>query len=163
MAPFGFLTAILGICSRYLHPELLIEYGSIVGPKLGLPTLLMNDVNPIIGGIVMASLFGAIFSTIGPIFLSIGTVFARDVFPFIKKEATENVKINRMASLGFGLLVITISVFLYEYQTSLGIVYFAYSLRAAIFVVLLAAILWAKVSAISVNITLISGVGLKPI
>lgn len=156
VAPFGILTAILGICSRYLHPELLTQYGAIVGPKLGLPTLLMNDVHPIVGGIVMAALFGAIFSTIGPIFLSLGTIFTRDVYPFIKKKETDNVWVSRLASISFGLLVIVSSVFLYDYQAGLDIVYFAYSLRAALFVVLLAAIIWKIVSARSANITIIA-------
>lgn len=155
VAPFGFLTVLLGICSRYLHPDLIDTYGAVVGPKLGLPTLLMNDVHPIIGGLVMAALFGAIFSTIGPIFLSTGTIFARDIFPFIKKNGKDSVHVNRLASVGFGLLIIVASVFLYDYQAGLDIVYFAYSLRAALFIVLLAAILWAKVKSRSANITII--------
>lgn len=160
VAPFGILTAILGICSRYLHPELLTIYGPVVGPKMGLPTLLMNDISPIIGGLVMAALFGAIFSTIGPIFLSIGTIFGRDIYPFVRKNKDENaplnVNVNRLASVGFGMLVIVASVFLYDYQAGLDIVYFAYSLRAAIFVVLLAAILWKQVTSRSANITIVA-------
>src|SRR5690606_3715977 len=66
VAPFGILTALLGMAARVSFPD-------IENAKLALPTLMMN-LQPVAGGIVLASIMAAILSTISPIILASGTM-----------------------------------------------------------------------------------------
>ena len=156
VAPFGILTAILGIIARYSFPEL-------TNGKLALPTLLMS-LHPVVGGILLASILAAILSTASPIFLSCGTIFFRDIYEPRKNDIDDKKKlvISRIATAVAGAITIVLAILLYNMQKVLDIVYFAYSLRGSMFVVLLLGILWKKVSPLIANTAMITtlGVGL---
>lgn len=148
--PFGIITALLGIIARYQFPDL-------VNAKMALPTLLLS-LNPYIGGIVMASIMAAVLSTAAPIFLSCGTLFTKDVYSNIsKKENDERTvfKVSKISTLVFGLVCIGLALLLYKLQTVLDIVYFAYSLRGSLFVILLLGMYWKKVSPLICNIAMV--------
>ena len=156
VAPFGFLTALLGIIAKYQFPDLATG-------KLALPTLLMS-LHPAVGGVLLASILAAILSTASPIFLSCGTIFTRDIFEKKKQNLDDKNKlvVSRISTGVAGVLTIGLAILLYNMQKVLDIVYFAYSLRGSMFVVLLLGILWKKVSPFIANIAMIStmGVGL---
>ena len=156
VAPFGFLTALLGIIAKYRFPDL-------ANGKLALPTLLMS-LNPVVGGILLAAILAAILSTASPIFLSCGTIFERDIFERNKSDLDNEKKliVSRIATTIAGLITIVLAIVLYNMQKVLDIVYFAYSLRGSMFVVLILGILWKKVSPLVANIAMITtmGVGL---
>lgn len=65
VAPFGILSAVLGMVAR-------VQFPYLKNAKLALPTLLMS-INSIMGGFVMASIMAAVLSTASPIFLACGT------------------------------------------------------------------------------------------
>ena len=143
VAPFGVITAILGMIAKYRSAELGITNG-----KLGLP-MLLNTLNPYIGGVIMASIMAAVLSTAAPIFLSCGTLFTRDVFCVAAKREISDKKellVSRISTAGFGLLCILLALLFYSAQQVLDIVYFAYSLRGALFVILLLGMYWKKIS-----------------
>ncbi len=145
VAPFGVFTAILGMIAR-------IKFPGLENTKLALTTLLLS-MDSISGGLIMASVFAAILSTIAPIFLSVGTLFTRDIYQETKwynKDTCSDEKllrVSRTATLIGGLICIGASLILGKSSTILDMIYFGYSLRAALFIILLLGILWKKTSA----------------
>lgn len=143
--PFGLLSALLGMIARVQFPDL-------ANAKLALPTLLMS-MNSVTGGFVMASVMAAILSTASPIFLACGTLFSRDIYLTQKQlnhcqtNDKQTLKVSRCASFAFGCICILLAVFFYDSQRLLDIVYFAYSIRGSLFIILLLSIYWKKISA----------------
>lgn len=144
VAPFGILSAVLGMIARVWYP-------SLENAKLALPVLLMS-LNPVIGGFVMASIMAAILSTASPIFLACGTLFTRDIYLEWKRGKGEEIddkkilKVSRFTTFVIGSLCILMALVLYDSQRLLDIVYFAYSIRGSLFIVLLLGIYWKKTS-----------------
>jgi SSS family solute:Na+ symporter len=137
VAPFGILTALLGMAAKVTFPNLS-------DAKLALPTLLM-ELNPVIGGLVMASIFAAVLSTISPIILASGTMFTKDIYQRIfKPQASDReiLFISRLSTGLAGVFCVLLALMLASGTTILDMVYFAYSLRGALFVVLLFGIYW---------------------
>jgi len=137
VAPFGILTALLGMAAKVKFPEL-------ANAKLALPTLMMN-LNPVVGGIVLASIFAAVLSTISPIILAAGTMFTKDIYQRIFKPQASDKEIllvSRVSTGLAGVFCIMLALVLYGGAAILDMVYFAYSIRGALFVVLLFGIYW---------------------
>jgi SSS family solute:Na+ symporter len=141
VAPFGVLTAMLGMAAKVQFPDL-------ANAKLALPTLMMN-LPPIAGGIVLASIMAAILSTISPIILAAGTMFTKDIYQRVLKPNSgdkEVLFVSRMTTGIAGALCIVLSIVMYGSTRILDMVYFAYTIRGSIFVILLLAIYWKKTS-----------------
>ena len=143
VAPFGIITAILGMMARVQFPEL-------TNAKLALPTLMMS-LNPVVGGIVLASILAAILSTVSPIILAAGTMITKDIYQRVLKPdaADKDVLFVSKAVTGLaGVISIILAVLFYGSTRILDIVYFAYTIRGSLFVVLLFGIYWRKTTAI---------------
>lgn len=144
VAPFGILTALLGIAAKVQFPDL-------ENAKLALPRLLMT-LPPLAGGLVMASVFAAILSTAAPIFLACGTILTRDIFSGIcasrqiKLNDEDTLKLSRISAFAAGAICIASAVLLKDSSTILDIVYFAYSIRGSLFIILLLGIYWKRIS-----------------
>jgi len=139
VAPFGILTASLGMIARVKYPQL-------TDGKLALPTLMM-DLHPLAGGIVIASIMAAILSTVSPIILASGTMITKDIYQrIIKPNATDKqVLLTSRITTGIsGLICMLLALAMYGNTKMLDLVYFAYSLRGALFVVLLLGIYWRR-------------------
>lgn len=140
VAPFGIFTALLGMAAKALYPDL-------ASGKLAISTLMMG-LNPLVGGLVMASIMAAILSTVSPIILAAGTMLTKDLYQRARPGAGEE-QINRTARLTTalsGVVCTLLAVLLSDSAMILDMVYFAYSLRGALFVVLLLAIFWKRTS-----------------
>ena len=140
VAPFGILTALLGMIARIKFPEL-------ASAKLALPSLMLSLPAPA-GAVVMAAMLAAILSTASPIFLSCGTLFANDVMSGVMKQENDVALLYgaRGATLLSGAICIAAAALFYSHAMVLDIVYFAYSIRGSIFVILLLGIYWKKTS-----------------
>jgi len=141
VAPFGIFTALLGMAAK-------VKYPNLANAKLALPTLMM-DLHPVAGGIVLASIMAAILSTVSPIILASGTMITKDIYQRIfKPEASDKevLFVSRMTTGLAGIACIFIALGMYGSTRILDIVYFAYSLRGSLFVVLLFGIYWKKTS-----------------
>jgi SSS family solute:Na+ symporter len=141
VAPFGILTAALGMAARIKFPEL-------ANAKLALPMLMMN-MQPLAGGIVLASIMAAILSTVSPIILASGTMFTKDIYQRILRPDAPDKKVLFMSRLSTGIsggLCIILALLMYGSTRILDMVYFAYTLRGSLFVVLLFAIYWKRTS-----------------
>lgn len=144
VAPFGLFSALLGMISK-------VKFPFLENAKLALPTLLMS-MNPVAGGLVMASIMAAILSTASPIFLACGTLFTRDIY--LEKNDIESKKVDdkkiltvsRTATFISGFLCIVLALLFYDSQRLLDIVYFAYSIRGSLFIILFLGIYWKRTS-----------------
>ena len=143
VAPFGFFTVFMGMYSRVFFPT-LDDLGGF--STNALPYLMMNKMTPIIGGIVLASIFAAILSTVSPIILAAGTMFTKDIYQkYINPDAPDKkiVFISRVATAIAGIGCIVLAVLLNGSKV-LDIVYLAYTFRGALFIILLYGIYWGK-------------------
>jgi SSS family solute:Na+ symporter len=141
VAPFGIFTALLGMAAK-------IKFPGLANGKQALPTLMMN-VNPVAGGVILASILAAILSTISPIILASGTMITKDIYQRLLRPAATDAQLLRMSRIttaGAGFICIVISIVLYDSSRLLDIVYFAYTLRGCMFVVLLLGIYWKHTS-----------------
>lgn len=139
VAPFGLFTAYLGMAAKVRFPDLS-------SGKMALPTLMM-EMNPIAGGIVLASILAAILSTISPIILAAGTMITKDIYHRrLRPEASDAdvLKMSRITTACAGIVCMIGAIILYDSSRILDMVYFAYTLRGCMFVVLLLGIYWKR-------------------
>ncbi|MBE6877741.1 MAG: sodium:solute symporter family protein [Ruminococcaceae bacterium] len=151
-APFGLFTAMLGMIAKSmsLNGTLLNTAGEVVtNGKLALPTLMMQ-LPPLAGGIVLASILAAILSTVSPLILAAGTMVTKDIYQGIIKPGADDKQVMKMSRITTALSGVLCSVAAIIMNSSgikvLDIVYFAYSMRGALFVVVLLGIYWKKTS-----------------
>jgi SSS family solute:Na+ symporter len=150
-APFGFFTATLGMAARVMYEkgDLLAGVALKEAGKSALPELMMKGMNPVAGGLVLAAILAAVLSTVSPIILASGTMVTRDVYQrVLKPNATdaEVLKMGRITTAISGVICCVGAIFLWKASTVLELVYAAYSLRGALFVVVLLGIYWRKAS-----------------
>ena len=150
-APFGFFTATLGMAARvmYENGDLLQGMDVAAAGKSALPELMMRGMNPIAGGLVLAAILAAVLSTVSPIILASGTMVTRDVYQrVLHPEATDEqvLKMGRITTAISGVICCVGAIFLWKASTVLELVYAAYSLRGALFIVVLFGIYWRKSS-----------------
>lgn len=139
VAPFGIFTALLGMAAKASFPEL-------ANAKLALPTLMMN-LQPVAGGIVLASILAAILSTVSPIILASGTMITKDIYQrVLKPNATDQqvLFMSRVMTGLAGVICMVLALIMYGSTKILDMVYFAYTIRGSLFVVLLFGIYWRK-------------------
>lgn len=128
IAPIGIATAFLGMFAKVLLPG--------IEPRAALPELLVR-LSPVAGGVVLAGICGAILSTVAPCILAAGTLLAKDIYQRVINPGASELQVYRAArllTLFSGLIAIVMAM----YSTViLDQIYFAYTLRAAIAVLVL--------------------------
>ena len=150
-APFGIFTALLGMIAKVMshNGTLLDTYGNLVtSGKLALPTLMMN-LPGFVGGLILASILAAILSTVSPIILSAGTMITKDIYHRVLNPGASDAQVLRMSRITTavsGIICCIGAILLVDASRVLDIVYGVYSLRGALFVVLVLGIYWKKVS-----------------
>ena len=150
-APFGFFTATLGMAARVMYEkgDLLPGMALSEAGKSALPELMMRGMNPVAGGLVLAAILAAVLSTVSPIILASGTMVTRDIYQrILHPDATDEqvLKMGRITTAISGVICCVGAIFLWKASTVLELVYAAYSLRGALFVVVLLGIYWKKAS-----------------
>lgn len=150
--PFGLLTALIGIMAKIMaHQGILLDAGGhvLTDGKLAL-TSVMLSLPPLVGGLVLAAGMAAILSTVSPIILAAGTMLARDIYQTkIKPNAGDRqvLMVSRIMTATAGLICCVGAIFLAEKNNILDLVYSAYSLRGALFIVLILGFTWKKANA----------------
>ena len=151
-APFGLFTATLGMVAKVMsyNGTLVNTAGEVVtSGKLALSTLMMH-LPPIAGGIVLASILAAILSTVSPLILASGTMVTKDLYQGVfnpNANDTQVLKVSRITTALSGVLCAGAAIILNTTGVRvLDIVYFAYSMRGALFVVVLLGIYYKKTS-----------------
>ena len=131
VAPFGILTAVLGLIAKVKFPELS-------SAKLALPQLL-STMPPVLAGLVTAAMMAAVLSTASPIFLACGTLFTRDIYLRFRPNTKDRKElyVSRIVTSISGVICIIAAICFFNSSTVLDIVYFAYSIRGSLFIILL--------------------------
>jgi SSS family solute:Na+ symporter len=153
VAPFGLFTALLGMIAKIMSMQgtLLDTTGKVVtNGKLALPTLMMT-LPPVAGGVVLASILAAILSTVSPIILASGTMITKDIYHGVLRPGADDKQVlfvSRVTTAISGLICAGLAIFFNNTGgiRVLDIVYFAYSMRGALFVVVLLGIYYKKTS-----------------
>ena len=165
-APFGLITATLGIASRVQSENgLLLDAAgnAVTDAKLALMSLI-ETLPPAAAGLTLASILAAILSTISPIILSIGTMFVKDIYASrTGADDKKLLKISRLSTAVAGVVCSFGAILFVDHGVILDIVYSAYALRGTIFVVLIIGVYWRRASeksaCLSMYITALVAVG----
>lgn len=131
--PVGFIGALLGMYAKIAFPN--------ISSFTALPQLLMSF-PPWIGGVIMAGILAAILSTVAPCILAAGTLMAKDVYQGVfNKEASDQqiYKLSRIYTLIFGVLAIVFALYC---KVILDQIYFGFTLRSTLAILLLFAVYW---------------------
>lgn len=116
---FAFVPVLLGMAARALHPDLASH-------DLALPTLLAQDLPPLIGSIGLAALFSAEISTADAILFMLATSLSQDLYRrFVNPSASEQqvLRVARTAAVAGGLLGIALAIVSESIISSLSIFY----------------------------------------
>ena len=172
-APFGLFTATIGLLARVLSNQglLLDTTGNVLmDGKLAL-TSIMLSLPPLVGGLVLAAELAAILSTASPIILAAGTLLTKDFYQVrIRPNATDQdvLRVSKITTAVAGLICCLGAIVLVENNNVLDLVYSAYSIRGALFIVLIFGFFWKRatpkgacISMIITSVVAVCWVGFK--
>ncbi len=135
IVPVGIVTTLMGMFARVLYPN--------ISARLALPTLLLG-LPAWASGLVLAGILAAILSTVAPCILAAGTLLAKDLYASVIKPRANDQEVNRfskLATLVSGVIAIILAM--YSTDTILGQIYFAYTLRASLAILVLLGVYWS--------------------
>jgi SSS family solute:Na+ symporter len=116
---FGFVPALLGMAARALHPAL-------ANPELALPTLMVNDLPPLVGGLALAAVFSAEVSAADAILFMLATSLSQDLYRrFLSPDASDArvLAVARTAAVAGGAAGVLLALFSPTIIAALGIFY----------------------------------------
>ena len=148
-APFGLLTALIGMVGKIMSNRgvLLDLSGTVVTDGKLAMTSVMMTLPPLVGGLVLSALLAAILSTASPIILAASTMLTKDFYQTkINKYADEKkvLIVSRITTALSGAICCIGAITLVNNNSVLDIVYSAYSLRGALFIILIYGLFWKK-------------------
>ena len=141
VVPFGLFTTLLGMEAKAIDFAGIMSF---TNAKTAYTDLIMSF-NPIISGIILASVLAAILSTISPIILAAATMFTRDIYARrINTNASDKqlTKIARIGTALSGVCCCLLAVLLHNASSVLSLVKVAYTLRGMLFIVILFGMYW---------------------
>ncbi len=158
IAPFGIMVAILGLIGR---TGLFFDKAMLVSPKMVLPALLTNPefIHPVLGGIAIAGILAAIFSTVGPVNFAIVTIAAKDIYHgILNKGALDHNIIKASRRLVVIVCLVTFPMAYYFKGAVLDAAYISYAIRSIGAIVIIMGLYYRKwISVLSVKMAFIIG------
>lgn len=121
LAAFAFIPAIIGMIARLHHPGLALK-----DAQLALPTVLMLDLPPALGSLLLAAVFSAEISTADAVLFMLSTSLSQDLYRrFLKPNASDREVLTaaRLAALAGGVLGTVLGIVLERIITALSIFY----------------------------------------
>lgn len=151
-APFGLFTALIGLIARILSEQgmLLDATGHVLTDGKQALTSVMLNLPPVVGGMVLAAELAAILSTAAPIILAAGTMLTKDFYQVKMNQNASDQEILRVSKITTalsGAICCIGAIALVENNNVLDLVYSAYSIRGALFIVLIFGFFWKKATA----------------
>lgn len=159
-APFGLFTATIGLIARVLANQglLLDTTGNVLTDGKMALTSIMMSLPPLVGGLVLAAELAAILSTASPIILAAGTLLTKDFYQVkINPKASDKdvLRVSKITTALSGIICCVGAIALVENNNVLDLVYSAYSIRGALFIVLIFGFFWKKATAKGACISMI--------
>lgn len=149
---FALVPPLFGMIARTLHPAL-------GNPELALPTLLMENLPPMVGSLGLAALFSAEVSTADAILFMLSTSLSQDLYRrFVNPTASDAtvLKVARWAAVGGGAAGVLLAV---VSPTVIGALSIFYSvLSVSLFMPLLAALFIPSARTPEVMAAILSGI-----
>ena len=148
-APFGLFTAMIGLVARVLANQgLLLDItgNALTDGKMALTSIMMS-LPPLVGGLVLAAELAAILSTASPIILAAGTLLTKDFYQVkVNPKASDKdvLKVSKITTALSGVVCCVGAIALVENNNVLDLVYSAYAIRGALFIVLIFGFFWKK-------------------
>jgi SSS family solute:Na+ symporter len=149
---FAFVPALIGMAARVRHPDLPTA-------ALALPTLLVEDVSPAVGGLVLAAVFSAEVSTCDVILFMLATSLSQDLYRgVLRPRATDAdvLRVARLAAIAGGALGVGLAVVLETIVDALRIFYTL--LGVSLFVPVVAALHLRRVRPIDAHAAIAGGI-----
>ncbi len=148
IAPFGILTAILGLIAKTgnyfdisTSASPLWDAGlQSINSKLVLPTLLTTPefVSPVIGGLALTGILAAILSTVGPVNFAVVTIATKDIYHgLLNHKANDENILSTARKLVIAVNLFTIPMAYFASGDVLDMAYISYGIRAIGAVVIL--------------------------
>ncbi|ABR75306.1 sodium:solute symporter [Actinobacillus succinogenes] len=122
--PIALAIAIIGVAAKFLHPDIQSLYA--------LPVFI-QDMNPVMAGIVTTSLVASIFISVSTVALAISSLIVKDFYvPYRNPTPEQEFKVTRVISLviGFAPLVLVLA-----FPEVLKLSFFTRAIRLSITVV----------------------------
>ena len=116
---FGFVPALLGMAAQSLHPALPNQ-------ELALPTLMVRDLPPLVGGLALAAVFSAEISAADAILFMLATSLSQDLYRrFLSPDAPDArvLSVARGAAVAGGAAGVLLAIFSPTIIAALGIFY----------------------------------------
>lgn len=159
-APFGLFTATIGLIARVLSNQGLLfdATGNVLADGKMALTSVMLDLPPLVGGLVLAAELAAILSTASPIILAAGTLLTKDFYQVkINPKASDKdvLWMSKLTTAMSGVICCIGAIVLVENNSVLDLVYSAYSIRGALFIVLIFGFFWKKATSKGACISMI--------
>jgi SSS family solute:Na+ symporter len=149
---YAFVPVTLGVVARALHPGL--EHR-----EMALPTLLMLDLPPLLGGLGLAAVVSAEISSADAILFMLATSLSRDLYRgFVNPNASDTrvLRVARAAAVGGGLLGVLLAIVSPSVIAALSIFYTLMSV--SLFVPLLAGLYLRRVGTPEALAAVLAGV-----
>lgn len=144
IAPFGFMTAFLGLMAR---SGLFLNPADVTNPKMALTSLLLTPgfISPLWGGLALAGILAAIFSTAGPVNFAIVTIATKDVFQgMLRRDATDARILQAAKRLVVLVNLVIVPLALAIHSGILEAAYISYAIRSVGAIVLVLGIYYRK-------------------
>jgi SSS family solute:Na+ symporter len=128
LVPYGLLAALIGVCAAMLFPGI---------KSIQAMPVLIAQLNPLLAGLVVAGLAGAMFGTIAALNIGASTLLFKDFYqPYFNTGADErkNMRFIRLAAVLAGLLPIVLALYASDV---LAVTFLAKALRATLAVLVL--------------------------
>jgi SSS family solute:Na+ symporter len=128
LVPFGIATALVGMCSLALFPNI---------KSIDAFSTLIENMNGVLAGVVAAGLAASLFGTIAAISVSTATLLYKDFYSrFVTKQANEKRSLNfiRVTTIVVGLLPIVLAIYT---PNILQMTFLAKAIRASLSVLVL--------------------------
>lgn len=148
---FAFIPPLLGMIARVLHPQLDAS-------QLALPTLLAQDIPPVVGGLGLAALFSAEVSTADALLFMLSTSVSQDLYKRSWRPQASDADVLRVARWAavvggsVGILIALVA------QTIVGVLSFFYAvLGVCLFVPVVGGVALKRLSRDAVLFGIIGG------
>lgn len=123
MGVYGFVPAVIGLVALAHFPD--------IEPAKALPTAAVNFLNPIMAGVVLASICAATLSSAAGNMIAVSAIFTNDVYQkYLKKDAKakELILVSKFVIIFTGVVSLIIALF----NTSIiSLLVFAFTVRSA--------------------------------
>ncbi len=122
--PIALAIAAIGVCAKYLYPDMKSLYA--------LP-IFIQDMSPVMAGLVTTSLVASIFVSVSTVALAITSLAIKDFYvPYFKPTDAQEFRMTRILSLVIGFLPLVFVLFVPEI---LKLSFFTRAIRLSITVV----------------------------